>query len=145
MTTAPSRCNIETMRTVRAVVVTALVAALTATPAGAHDGTHEPTPPRLECWSPDADFRACRAYRWIMRARVHIGPHGYVRYLSSTLPRCGEYVGSVEEQATATPPVTECYWNHKRDGGGELGESYVDLGDGWLVIVNGYRLNRHRA
>lgn len=127
------------------LVVAAIIAAGTfsAPAAAAHEGTHQPTPKRLECQTAEADPSACREYRWIMRPRVHIGPHGYVRYMRDLQP-CGEYVGSVEEQADAIQPATNCFWNHKRRGGGEPGESYVDLGRGWFMIVNGFRLG-HRA
>lgn len=114
-------------------------------PAASHGGTHQPTPPRLECSSPDTDHaRACRRHRWIIKPRIHVSPHGYVRWLRADVPRCGEYVGSVEEQADAIQPATNCYWNHQRRGGGEPGESYVDLPRGWFMIVNGYRLGRNR-
>lgn len=112
------------MRTVAAALLVAAVLLASPTRVDAAD-------PGARCSTAAADVSACRDRGWIIRPRLHVGPHGYVQWFRG-LDRCARYGDGKSAQA----PVSECWTNARRSG--RPGPSYVDLGHGLILEVNGY-------
>lgn len=98
-------------------LLAAVAVALTTLAATPPASAHQPYGGCDEAWQAPRSGGAthCRQHRWIVRPRVVIGPHGYVR--ANLLPPCAS--DDIDGHA--------CYWNAAKRGNHQ-GDSFVVVG-----------------